>query len=712
MANFFDQFDAPAQTSGNFFDQFDVPVGQSRSPDDPISAKSDAPLQVTVRPGEKPKTSGMEAFGRGVGQGVTFNFYDELAGLMRAGGASESEIDEYKGQAGETHPLMSIVKGAYRKIQGDPEADQGYQSEVARQRARSKELQTEHPGASLGGQVAGAVALPGGAFLNAATVPARMARGAAVGAGYGGIAGFGEGEGLGGSAAQGLTGGLVGGVVGAAAPPLVEGVIRGGRAVSQGVRSGLRGAFNPDAEASRRVATAIGRDIQADPAATTRLTPQEFTASRQNQGPAAVIDLGGETTRALARSAANTSPEGRQALNTVVNDRFEGQGGRVTDWLRYTFNFPNADTQQKAIEQAAKAANAPAYAKAMRDGRGGIWDQELAAISEAPAMQTAVQAAIKQAQNRSAPDVSKASVQQLQARWMAGGKPTLEFWDLVKRQIDQKINVAKRAGESEDVQELTRIKSFLVGKLDAAVPSYSQARAGAAAFFGAENALEAGQNFVTQNFNNRETRAALARMSDLERQLFQDGFVDRLIQTLEKVNDRRSIVGKIYADPANREKITIALGPQRAAELEAGLRVEGIMDFARTAIQGNSTTARQLIERGLAGGGLGIGGVGAYNMDPTQMTVAAVMGAIAGGSRRIDQRVARRVAEMLASDDPASIARGVQIIARSHHFMEALRNADRLLVPAGGQQSAKVPAITSFAGRPEDEQPAVNGPPL
>jgi hypothetical protein len=29
MANFFDQFDAPAQTSGNFFDQFDTPSNGS-----------------------------------------------------------------------------------------------------------------------------------------------------------------------------------------------------------------------------------------------------------------------------------------------------------------------------------------------------------------------------------------------------------------------------------------------------------------------------------------------------------------------------------------------------------------------------------------------------------------------------------------------------------------------------------------------------------
>ncbi len=50
------------------------------------------------------------------------------------------------------------------------------------------------------------------------------------------------------------------------------------------------------------------------------------------------------------------------------------------------------------------------------------------------------------------------------------------------------------------------------------------------------------------------------------------------------------------------EQIQIALGPQRATELESMLRVENVMNMARGAVQGNSTTARQLFEMGLAGG--------------------------------------------------------------------------------------------------------------
>ncbi len=655
------------------------------------------PLRVTVRPQrqssmfddlipapnagqsrdfEEPSGSA-EAFGRGLKQGVTFNFYDELSGLARAGGLEPDDPDVARA-------LKSLFVGAYRKFKGDEEAEKLYQEERDKQRALTEKLQAESPGASLAGNVAGAVLVPVGGLTGAATLPARIGRGAALGAGTGALAGFGEGEGLAGSAKQGAIGFGIGVGVGAAVPPAIEGLLRGGRAVSQGVRSAVRGAVNPEAEASRRVASTVERGIRADPAATQRLTPQELLANRQVSGPATLMDIGGEPARALARSAANTSPEGRQLLNTAINERFEEQGPRITQWLRHTFNFPDARAQQQAIEQAAKAANKPAYARAFRDGSVGIWDQELAELSQAPAMQDAVKAAIRQAQNRSAPDVSQGA-DALNARWVAGNKPTLEFWDLVKRQVDQEINVAKRAGRNEDVMELTRIKSMMVGKLDAAVPSYAQARAGAASFFGAENALEAGQNFVMQNFAIPETRAALARMSAQERKLFQDGFVSRLVETIERTGDRRNVVNQIWGNAASRDKIRLALGPQRAAELEAGLRIEGIMDFARGAVQGNSTTARQLAELGLAGGGLSLGSVGTYQQDPTQMTIGAVLGALAYGGRRIDQRVAQQVAQMLVSNDPAILARGVRIIARSENFMNALRRADRAIVPIAQQ---------------------------
>jgi hypothetical protein len=641
----------------------------------------------------------VEAGARGVAQGLTANFGDEIRGLVEASGANPDDPAS----------LVKLISGALKYWTGDADAKKRYEETVKREREINKAAEEQHPIASTVGNIAGAVALPIGAAGQAATLPGRMAAGAGVGAALGGAAGVGEGVGAADSLSRGAVGTAVGGALGGVAPAAIEGVVRGARAAANPIANTIRGIRNPDDEAARRVATSLQRDMQADPAAASRLTPAEFAASAQSGGPATIMDIGGETTRALARSAANTSPEGRAAMGRAINDRFEGQTGRVTGWLRNTFHYPDAEAQSTAIEHVAKTVNKPAYAKAYAQGRAGVWDAELSELSQAPVVKDAVSAALKQAQNKSA---SGPLNQATLARWSNGGKPTLEFWDLVKRQIDQEINVAKKAGRREDVGTLTEVKNTIVKKLDDAVPSYAQARAGAAHFFGADNALEAGQKFVGNSMSASEARRLISKMSPQERQLFQDGFVSEFIGTLEKVGDRRSILNKIADSPAAREKLNIALGPQKAAELEAGLRVEGIMDLARNAVQGNSTTARQLAELGLAGGAYGFsgGGINPFT-DPGAVVNAALVYGAARGRNVINERLSRRVAEMLVSNNPQTLLRGIRTVARNQTLFNSLRSADRGLARVGGEQSGGIPALQAAGiGRAED-QPNVPRPP-
>jgi hypothetical protein len=118
------------------------------------------------------------------------------------------------------------------------------------------------------------------------------------------------------------------------------------------------------------------------------------------------------------------------------------------------------------------------------------------------------------------------------------------------------------------------------------------------------------------------------------------------------------------------------------------LRIEGVMDLARHAVQGHSSTVRQWVEHTLAGGAAGFGSISLYNMDPGQMTSAAVAAALLAGRRGIDQRVARRVAEMLTANDPNVLGRGIRLVARNERLMDGLRATDQRFAVAGGEQSA------------------------
>jgi hypothetical protein len=687
----------------NFFDQFDQAPAQQPAQAAPAAVA--APAQPPAQ-----DRGPLDATARGAAQGFTANFGDEIRGLVEASGANPNDPAS----------LSKLIHGALKYWSGDADAKKRYEAAVERERGLNKAAEEQHPVASTVGTIGGALMLPVGAGAGAATVGGRMMAGAGVGAALGGVAGAGEGSGAIDRISRGLVGAAAGGVFGGAAPVVLEGVARGARAVAQPVINAIRGVRDVDSEAARRIVTGITRDAAADPAAVGRLTPGEFAASAQSGGPARLIDLGGDTTRALARSAANTSPEGRTALEHTINDRFEGQTDRVTGWLRNTFHFPDAAAQQEALDNVSRTVNRANYTRAMQQGDREIFSPELDRLMGSPAVVEAMRRASTSGKDRAITEGLGAmrqgvTVENGVVKFTKGqnGVPTypnLAFWDATKRELDDAAREAARKGRNGEAGVIGDLARTLRTELDTHVPAYEQARAGAAHFFDAGNALEAGQNFVAKNMSASEARSALARMSPQERQLFQDGFVSRFVENLNQTGDRRSILNKIAESPAAREKLNLALGRNRAADLEAGLRVEGIMDLARRAVQGNSTTARQLAELGLAGGAYGFSGGVSNPLDPSAVLNAALVYGAARGRNAINERLSRRVAEMLASNDPRVLTRGIQTIARNQTMFNSIRAADRGLARVGGSEAPAIPALQMTGAVRADDQPSVQRP--
>lgn len=581
--------------------------------------------------------------------------------------------------------MERAVAGVGSLVRGTP-----YSEELQRVQDFSKRTQEAHPVAETAGEVAsgiGSMGVAGGTATGARmlgltgdTLPGIIARSAAssalINAGDAAVRGDNP-----------VTGAVVGGATGVAAPV----VGRLAAAAARPVVNVARGVMNPADEASRRLATAIDRDIQSG---TAGLSPQDFVAARNAGTPVNLMDVGGETTRAVARSAANTSPEGRDVLNRAINQRFETQGDRLINWLNSTFHYPNAEAQQEALDQVAKTTNKPAYMKAYREGAQGLWSPELERLAGSDAVSKAMQTAAKNAKDEAIvsgygamnPRITFTQDGRMQFTKGPSGVPTypdLQFWDLTRRELS---DAAIKAGPG--TTEARRYQTFakaLNAELDKLVPSYATARAGAARFFGAQDALEAGQQSVTSRMNNREMRSNLQKMSPQERQLFQDGFVDRFVQSIREAPDRRSVLNQIAASPAARERLSIALGTQRANELEAMLRVEGIMDLARPALQGNSTTARQLVELGLAGGADLYQGGGSFTADPQALMNAALVYGAARGQRVIDERVAQQVARLLTSNDIHQLNRGIRLLGRNRTLLQHIRQADAALASIGAR---------------------------
>ena len=100
---------------------------------------------------------------------------------------------------------------------------------------------------------------------------------------------------------------------------------------------------------------------------------------------------------------------------------------------------------------------------------------------------------------------------------------------------------------------------------------------------------------------------------------------------------------------------------------------------------GNSTTARQLVQMGLAGTGGGfLASHGNPVSDPINFLTGALTGVAAthGVSRitgSVNQRLARQIAEMLVSDDPAVIHNALEQVAHTPAMLQNLRRASTRL---------------------------------
>jgi hypothetical protein len=227
-------------------------------------------------------------------------------------------------------------------------------------------------------------------------------------------------------------------------------------------------------------------------------------------------------------------------------------------------------------------------------------------------------------------------------------------------------------------------------ELDKLVPSYQTARGTAHEFFGARSASESGRNFVHRNFNDLKARKHFSSMNAADRELFADSFAGELIDSVRNTRNRVNVIDKAFlSSPAARDRIRLALGPVRARQIEAHLRIEDMMDQLRGATRGQSTTAKQLADMAVAGTA---GGAAAY-FGPTPLqgdysSTGIVTALAALGRRKVNQKVAQRVAQILTSTDPQVLQKGVKAAARNERWLDGIRSlhaslaANRAITPA------------------------------
>lgn len=245
-------------------------------------------------------------------QGVTMGFADELDAF---GAGVETAV----GNIGRS--LMG------KELPYTPQ--EAEQAVLQANREADKQFSQEHPFQSIGLNIAGGIATPGGAaagrFVTAGrNLPAVIGRSAAVGAGMGAVGGAGAAEG---GFADRLAGAGKGAVVGAA----VGGAIPVAGRVAQSAGNAAAGVGTTVARAANRLSG--GRLLNADQTAARRLSEalradgiDQATAARavqewQQTGslPPSLMDVAGRNTRRLIRAAAAPGGEAENIAQQYSN---------------------------------------------------------------------------------------------------------------------------------------------------------------------------------------------------------------------------------------------------------------------------------------------------------------------------------------------------------------------------------------------------------
>lgn len=467
--------------------------------------------------------------------------------------------------------------------------------------------------------------------------------------------------------------------LGAAVPaviPAVKGTIGAVAGGYQAVTDPLRRLRDPKGAAQRQVQGAFQED--ANRGLVNNLSPAERQTAAGRGQDLYTMDFGGETVRALGRKAANTSPAARDELMRVIVPRYEGQTGRLTGLIEGEMGFDKSVKEiGSQLKTQARQARQPLYDQAYRAGADGIASPVLDQLATSPLFARAMQRAVPTMRDRAAvPGVFTTGLR---------GKNgyTLEYWDQVKQRLDDMHSAAQRTGANAKALDVDRLRRALRDELDAAVPRYSSARSTAETYFDAHDALEAGSKFAASGkYSLQDAQQAIGALNAQEKKLFAEGYAAEFVKKVRASPDRANILNRINASDAERNKFALAMGSGRANQLEAFLRLEGIMDTMRNAM-GNSTTARQLVELG-ANYGLPIFGtaISMYSQDPRAIVTGFLLGGAKYANQAANRKVMEHVAELLTSKDPDIFLQGLQQAAKPG-VLEALRAIDNAISSAG-----------------------------
>jgi hypothetical protein len=609
---------------------------------------------------------------RSVGQGLSFQFGDEIEAGLRTG---FGKLGDYKGT----------------------------RDKIRREQA---EFADQYPGISIPAEIGGAI-VPSAAALVAsggaaapgvaarmAPLGARVARAAAAGAASGAVTGAGAAPEMGDVPAAAGLGAGVGTVVGGAVPAVGAGLRALGsrtvdvletpiRALAENAPAPLPGNANPfqrmastvrnapalaaravtegplDRRAQRR---AEGKLMQA--LADDELTPeqgaQRLEAMQTRGAPGAVADVGEENLLELANTVYLIPGQGRRRVADFFQSRVQGASGRLAEGVEKSSRskLQNVNQMVRQIDADRKPPARKLYEEAYAHGPVELDEDGINLLLTSDARKAWYEG-LRRSRLEAFTDADKKPLPPLfrVTKYNDGEEtiellrdPTVRDIDVVKRGFGALIAKAERDKDADLVRIMTGAKNTLIDQVDPQVPAYKKARQFWGGQQGLMDALESGKRFLRGGADDFED--TLAGLNPDERDMYRLGAANAIAEQLRR-REGRAVAINILTDPTAQQRLR-ALYPDEESfgilrgMVEDELRMAG--PYARMTRQ--SQTAQNLA--GLLDFTTDFR-PGDLSPDPMNLAKRALMGLANAGASRARTSTAAQLADLLTKQGPEAV---------------------------------------------------------
>jgi len=603
------------------------------------------PVPVGAKPAEMGWGEFLDNIGRKVAAGMSLGWADEAAAGMDA----------------LTQPVLGRGSDA-------PTMGERYTQNLAKEQGRDKAFDAEYPAtattAEIGGNIAGAVAMPGTRLLDAATVPGRMLKGTAAGTALGSTAGAGAAD-----PGQRIEGAIKGGTLGAgvgAGLPVVG-------AIADRIGPRILDAFglrNADKGAVAQLFRAAERDGVSPEDALKRFEAWQQSGAK----PEALVDLFGENVRNLAAVASNTPGQARTAAMDLVQSRKAGAPERVGGDVSRAIS-PNTDYSGTVDDlMKARAATAqPLYDKAYE---ATAWNPRLQEFLADPIMKDGLNRGMKMLRLESVAEGKPFNPQALGVDLDEAGNavlrdvPNMRVLDAAKRGLDDILEKYRdtttgRLNLTPEGRAVDQFRRSYLKTLDDLNPDYANARAAWAGPSQSKEAMALGRSVLKGDADITAKR--IADMDPGDKEFFRVGVAKAIQDAVENTADGRDVVASFFNKPALRKKLEAAFdSPEEFKRFEDLMTRERSMAATNNVInpRGGSQTMRL--------------GQGAEDMqvDPAtafgQLLQGNLKGAMATGAtnlmrgnQRMNSSTADALAPLLFDTNPQAVTQTLQRLSET-----------------------------------------------